>query len=383
MDHPSYELFHERVRAIGAEITDAKIHVDRDQRRFVLAWTGPRKSTPPKLLITTPAGPLAQPPVIKRAAAPVVGPFRGAARPRITSPAPLILRLETQIDRTGKSLRINRETQTGDAVFDERIYVESEASDALVLAALAAPITRASVMACLDHGCTSLTLDDAGNLGAELPLPREDLLAPDGLTTLLDTLGAAAEAIPPLQGSSHDRTLAGVLPGFALLGTFLSWPLFYLADWLWEPIDHDLYSTAALGGVALWIISLPFLVWILRGRSVSLRDLVICVVALAIGLPLGGTDLLLFVNGALDTSTPVVYETQVMSLRRTSGKNSTYHVTVDSWRPGKETLEIPVGRGLYARLTAREAVRVTTRRGLLGWERMTEMVPSTAPRTSN
>jgi hypothetical protein len=380
---PSHELFLARARAIGAEITDAKIHVDRDQRRFVLAWTAARKSTPPNLLITTPAGPLAQPPVIKGAAAPVVGPFRGAARPRITSPAPLTLRLETGFDRTGKSLRINRETQTGDAVFDERIYVESEASDALVLAALADPITRANVMACLDLGCASLKLDDAGNLGAELPLTREDLLAPEGLTRLLDTLGAAAEAIPPLQGSGHHRTLAGMLPTIAVIGTFLSWPLFYLADWLWEPIDYDLYPTAALGGAALWVVSLPFLVWILRGRSVSLRDLVICVAALAIGLPLGGTDLLLIVNGAFDTSTPVVYETQVLSLRRTSGKHSTYHVTVASWRPGKEALEIPIWSSLYAKLTAREAVRVTTRRGLLGWERMTEMVPSTAPRTSN
>jgi hypothetical protein len=381
---PSYELFLASARSIGAVITDARIHVERAQRRFGIVWTTPGKSAPPKLVITTPAGPLAQPPAIHGAVTPRGGPFRGEARPRIVSPAPLTLRLETKLDRTGKSLRINRETQTGDAVFDERVYVESEATDALVLAALASPITRENALKCLESGCASLTLDDAGDLGAELPLTREELLAPERLTALLDTLGAAAEAIPPLRGSGHHRTLAGVLPTLAVTGTFLSWPLFYLADWLWEPIDYDLYPTAALGGAALWVVSLPFLVWILRGRSVSLRNLVTCVVSLAIGLPLGGTDLLLIVNGALDTSTPVAHETQVKRLHRTTGKHSTYHVTVASWRPGEETTKIPIGSSLHATLTVGEAVTVTTRRGFLGWERMTALVPSTtAPQTSN
>jgi len=380
---PSHELFLARARSIGAEITDERTHVERAQRRFVVAWITPGKSTPPKLHITTPAGPLAQPPMIKRGAAPIGGPFRGAARPRITSPAPLILRLETRLDRTGKSLRINRETQTGDAEFDERIYVESEATDALVLAALADPITRASVLRCLTLGCASLTLDDAGDLGAELPLTSEDLLAPDSLTALLDTLGAAAEAIPPLQGPGHNRTFAGLLPVFTVLGAIVSWPLFYLVDWLWEPIGSDLYATAFLGGVALWVVSLPLLVWILRGRSVSLRDLVTCAVSLAIGLPLGGADLLLIFNGVLDTSTPVAHETQVKRLRHTTGKNSSYHVTLVSWHPGEETIELKIGSSVYSRLAERQALTVTTRRGFLGWERITEIAPSTAPRTSN
>ena len=118
---------------------------------------------------------------------------------------------------------------------------------------------------------------------------------------------------------------------------------------------------------------------ILRGCFVSLRDLVISVLSLAIGLPLGGTDLLLFLNGALDTSPPVAHETRAITLRRTTGKNSVYHVMFGSWRPGEKEIELSIGSNLFwkLKLAKNEAVTVTTRRGFLGWERLIGIVRST------
>ncbi len=129
-------------------------------------------------------------------AAPSGGPFRDGTQARIESPAPLTLRFETRVDRLGKWLRINRETQTGDPAFDDRVYLESEAPDALVLAALVDRGTRAGVVTCLTLGCTSLTLDDAGYLGAEIALTNEATVAPESISTVLDTLAATAEGIP-------------------------------------------------------------------------------------------------------------------------------------------------------------------------------------------
>jgi hypothetical protein len=378
----SYELFLASARELGAAIGSEGIRFDRDGRSVSAVWSPPGKSTPPRIRFTTVAGPLAQPPALERAAATVGGPFRREARARIESPAPLTLRLETRLDRTGKSLRLNRETQTGDADFDERVYLESEAPDAVVLAVLVDPIMRAGVIKCLTLGCTSLTLDNEGNLRAELPLTIKGEIAPSLLARVLDTLGATAEAIPPLQGKGHHRSVPGLVPVIAVAFAILSWPLFYLVDWLWEPIGSDLYVTAALGGLALWVVNLPIFYFILRGRSISLRDLLTTGIALAIGFPLGGADLLLTLNGLLDTSAPMVHQTEVKSLRRTTGKNASSHVTLTSWRRGEETIEIEIGSSLYSTLSRGQALRVTTRRGSLGWERMTELSPATAPRTS-
>ena len=379
---PSQESFLETARTLGALITSEAIVLEREGRRFYAAWLPPGKGTPPRVRFTTLAGPLAQPPVLGPLPAPIGGPFRSEARPRIESPAPLTLRFESKTDRVGKRLRLNRETQTGDAAFDERVYLESDAPDALVLATLVDPATRAGVVTCLTLGCKELTLDDEGYLGAELELTSEARVAPESISTLLDALASTAEGIPPLQGRGHHRSRVRVIPTAAVVVTLLSWLLFYLVDWLWEPIGSDLYTTAKLGGFVLWVLLLPVLFITLRGRSVSLRDFLTSAFLLALGLPLSAVDLLLTSNALLDSSEPSAHVTQVKSRYRTTGKNASNHVKLDSWREGEETIESKIGNRLYYELSQGQAVTVTTRRGYLGWERITAIVPSTSPQTS-
>ncbi|MEP7119981.1 MAG: hypothetical protein ABJE95_03680 [Byssovorax sp.] len=382
---PSYEDFGAAMSALGATIRDEVWDLDRAGRRFTVRWRPPHKSTPPRVEIVTQAGPFGQPQEARAAttaatAAPM-GPFRGEPRPRIQSPAPLTLRLETGLDRLGKSLRINRETQTGDAAFDARVYLESDAADPVVLAALVDPTLRASAVKCLDLGCASVVLDAGGDLRVERPLPHAELIAADRLAALCDALGAAAEAIPPLAASPPVRSFAGMLPGIALIGLFGSWPLYYAAHALWEPLRSDLYSSSVLGGIALWLVSLPILFFVLRGRSVSLRDLMICTLALAVGLPLGGTDLMMTLNGLLDRSAPVIHETRVTRLHKVSGKSPSYYVTVPSWQPDEETTEISIGSTLYSTLAEGTPIVVRTHPGALGWEWLVDV--SSAQRTWN
>ena len=379
---PSQDTFLASARALDAHIEPNGARFLRDQRQFFGVWLPPGKSSPPRVHFTTPAGPLAQPLVTKVHSAASGGPFRGESRPLIESPAPLTLRSEKKLDRTGKRLGLNREIQTGDAEFDQLVYLEVEAPDALVLAALSDPITRAGVMKCLALGASEIVLEQTGNLRLTLPLTSADLITPPRIAALLDTLGAAAEAIPPLQGEGRHRSSVGVIPTVAVLGTLAAWPLFYLVDWLWKPIQSDLYWTAVFGGLLLWLVSIPILARILRGRSTSLRDLATSVIALALGFPLGGTDLLLTLNAVLDGSRPEEHATQVTKLRRRSGKNSAYFVTVSSWHPGEATIEIQISDSVYNRLAAHQRVVVTTRKGLFGWERMTTIAPATSPQTS-
>jgi hypothetical protein len=380
---PSYEAFLTSARALGAVINGTGIRFDRTGRTVTAAWRSPGKSTPPGVRFTTKAGPHAQPPERNSAAATGGGPFRGVLAPaRIESPAPLTLRLETELDRTGKTMRINRETQTGDPEFDEKVYLESEAPDAVVLAALVDPSMRAGVLKCLALGCTSLLLDADGDLSVEVPLASEASTAPDGLSLVLDALCSTAEAVPPLQGKGRYHSLAAKVSPISVVGALVSVPLFFLVDWLWKPLESDLYWSAALGGIAIWIVTLPILFLFLRGRSTSLRDLLTSGIFLAFGLPLGAADALLTLNGLLDTAPAEVHTTRVSSRYRTTGKYSGNYVLLAPWHLGGETVKLNVGT-LYDQLGTGQEVSVTTRRGFLGWERLTSIAPATAPQTSN
>jgi hypothetical protein len=384
---PSSDDFEAAVRALGGVVRDTRCHVDRDGRRFTMKWTSRRKNTPPRVTITTPAGPLAQPQASHAAtstkAAAEMGPFRGAPSPRIPSPAPLTLRLETRVDRAGKFLRINRETQTGDASFDERIYLESDAADPVVLAALVDPGLRTNVVKCLELGSTVVTLDLEGNLCVERPLPETKLLQAAQLTPLLDALSAAAEAIPPLVAARPVRTFGAKVTTACFVGAILTVPVYFLCNWPWEALRSDLYTSSVLAGLTLWIVSLPILAVVLRGRSVSLRDLVTCAGALLLGLPLGATDLMLTVNGLFDTSAPIAHETRVTHLRFTSGKNTSYYVTFGSWHPGEATIELNIGSSLYYTLAEGTTLSVTTSQGALGWERLRGITGVSGLRTWN
>ncbi len=371
------------MRALGATLKGTTAELRRGERRLTVVWTGPIKNAPPSLAITTLAGPNAEPQVNTPAPALRAGPFRGAPRARVKSPAPLLLRAETRIDRAGKSLRINRETQTGDAAFDAGVYLESEAEDSLVLAVLAEPAMRAGVIACLTLGATSVTLDEEGDLGIELPLPHNELIEPARLTAALDALAATAEAIPRLQRSHPARGFAGTLTTVAVLTAFLSLPLFAVCDRLWEPMGSDLYASVGVGGLVLWIVALPVLYFTLRGRSVSLRQLAFCAVSLAIALPLGGTDLVLVLNGLLDTSSPIVHPTRVLHLYKLSGKSPSYNVIVASWHADTETIKFAIDSSVWSTLSEGEEIMVTTTGGFLGWERLVRVAPVTERRTSN
>jgi hypothetical protein len=384
---PSSDDFEAAVRALGGVVRDTGCHIDRDGRRFTIKWRSPGKNTPPRIEILTPAGPLAQPQAshaaTKTTKSAEMGPFRDAPSPRIQSPAPLTLRLETRVDRAGKFLRINRETQTGDAAFDARIYLESDAADPVVLAALVEPGLRTNVVKCLELGSSVVTLDLEGNLGVEHPLREAKLLHADHLTPLLDALGAAAEAIPPLVAARPIHTFGAKVTTACIVGAILTVPVYFLCNWPWEALRPDLYTSSVLAGLVLWMISLPILAVVLRGRSVSLRDLVTGAGTLLLGLPLGATDLMLIGNGLFDSSAPVAHETRVTNLRFTKGKNTSYYVTFGSWHPGEATIELNIGSSLYYKLAEGTTLSVTTSEGALGWERLRSIRPVSGLRTLN
>lgn len=153
-------------------------------------------------------------------------------------------------------------------------------------------------------------------------------------------------------------------------------PLGGLVNHLWAPLLSDLYASGALAGVALWIVALPILFVLLRGHPASLRRLVVSAVALAFGLPLASIDVLVTLNGALDSSAPEVHETHVISRDLKTGKNPKQWLTLASWQPREQTIDIDVSWDDYRQLAPPAAVTLTLRHGVLGWEPMVSITRS-------
>jgi hypothetical protein len=99
-------------------------------------------------------------PYAGRAAA---GDYRGEGAPRLSGPRPMMITLtrESDADRQAKRRGVSREVQTGDAAFDELVYVTTESGDELVKAVLGSEV-RGAACTLLRAGFHEIIIDDEG-----------------------------------------------------------------------------------------------------------------------------------------------------------------------------------------------------------------------------
>jgi hypothetical protein len=366
-----YQRYHELSLALGCRAVDKKLAFELQGRCFTLEWIPPGKNTPPEVRVSTPGGPVSHPPIPSGPARTdaAFSPFRGDVRPTVTCQAALVLRLEKGIDRFGKRILLNREVRIGDGAFDDAVYIETDAPDACARALLADAAVRQSALRILHEGWKGIELSVEGQVIVTMPVKAASSLMPDRFTPMLQTIAAFAEHLPALQAGRGARTgFADMVSIGAIVGSVLSWPALFVASRLWPTLDRDLVLASLAGGLIAWLVSLPVLIVILRGRSTSLRDFCVCVVFLALGLPVGSTALLLTLNGLPDGATPTVRKVEITRKHTSGSRSRTYYTTVRSWRAGESTLDIDVGSFVYNEAKEGGVLVVTTKPGLLGHE---------------
>jgi len=89
----------------------------------------------------------------------------------LAAPRPLDieLRREDSVDRAAKSHGLSVEWQSGDAVFDDAVYVATSTNDSEVLAAVLGPQVRKGVLELVELGFRKIAIDDAsGEVRAHL-----------------------------------------------------------------------------------------------------------------------------------------------------------------------------------------------------------------------
>ncbi len=127
--------------------------------------------------------------------------YRG--RPPLSAPRPMAIQLrkETAGDLRGKRRGVAVETQLGDPVFDEAVYIDSTSRPEVIQRVLGAAPARAAIQALLAGGAGPITLDAKGGTIAVRVEGIGDL--PDGVTWLLDHLLTIAAHMPVVHESGE------------------------------------------------------------------------------------------------------------------------------------------------------------------------------------
>lgn len=280
----------------------------------------------------------------------------------------LRLRPETRADRLGKALRIDREIETGDADFDRQVYVESDLPDERHARLLADPLVRQAVRELLDAGVSAIHLGRPGNpLGVEVPA-AERAPDPDTLDRMRLALGRLAAALPTFQTIPEGNAPYGQgLVVFSLINVTLGLMFVGLLDALYPVLDGNaLYRVAAPTSLVVCVLGFGLVVWRLRGRARSLRQLSVMAMLcppLAIELAFGA---ILLLNGCLDGDRTARRAHVERTWTSSGSKSTTYYAELSGWGGEPDPVELRVRWSDHSRLRTGKSVRLVVGHGRLG-----------------
>lgn len=218
---------------------------------------------------------------------------------------PMTLRVETKEHVDAKRTGLTVEVQTGDPVFDKKVFVESAASPEDLALTLAAPAVREAIVAVLVHvGSVELT-----EHGIEVGLRGDEAYQPARIRALLSALRTIAGAPRALALSTEATPTRVTVTRVILFGAlpFTLGPMIYALQ-LYAPFGPLVGLVA--GGIAglCWLGLQPPLRRVLSGRSRSHLDFAMLRGVLLGNLFMAALAALLLVNGAADGSPPRLVE---------------------------------------------------------------------------
>jgi hypothetical protein len=247
----------------------------------------------------------------------------------------VLLRKELDSDSAGKERGIAREVQTGDALFDGQIYIESDAFDDAVKQVLLHPATRGALLA-LVVGRQTVTFDQRGILlkvGADDKADGDDF-DPARILPMLESLSIVADT-PSVADSGKRKERRGVLVPIltASIGTPLGILCCVLAFHSYDPVKLWPSIAGVVLLLALWLAARPIVARIVAGDSRSFGRYRLTVGLLFVNAVLWGVGLPLFLNGALDGQTSTVIHGVVANAHYDSEED---HTSIDArWANGE------------------------------------------------
>ena len=297
-------------------------------------------------------------------------PFRGQGQRPVAHPPRLFMRLETRRDRLGKSLRINRELQTGDDGFDQAVYLESDDPDDLVTTIVGSVHLRRAVVALLALGPDHVALGhpeqpvDVTWSGSHADNP----FVGDRLDRALDALDAFTDELPAFASAEPDRTWprgAYVLTATIVVG-MLGTMLMVWGGSRYQPVSNGPVYDWMLRGLVATLVVTSFCWWRARGGSKGLRMVAWTAALGVVAWPVLVGGAVMVSNGVFDGPSE---RRRVTILNRfiTTSKSSTRHwLELRPWPPHSR-VKLRVDDDVYAR-TAIGETQLRFGEGALGIE---------------
>lgn len=304
-----------------------------------------------------------------------VGAVFVVARPAAAEMPRIVLRAEGALDRGAKQIGLTREAQLGDPEFDAAVYVESEAPEATIRAALAAPAARAAAIALVRGPAGEVQLGE-GRVSARLEAATIEAQAA-ALPAMIAGLRALAEgmAVPkdmPTRAEIVGRRSIGHIVGIAV-----AWFASLVAAVFVRPplvLEWDAVLAALGAGVALWLLVVAGLGLVLRGAPDSLRWLAITAVFFLFTAPIAGMRATLLANARLDDAPATRTRREV-----TAVDASERHLLLDvaGVVPGEARTRLTVPRDMVRGTLPKDprSLELALRPGRFGWTWVEEVRP--------
>ncbi|HUR58914.1 MAG TPA: hypothetical protein VM029_14470 [Opitutaceae bacterium] len=287
-------------------------------------------------------------------------------------------------DRYFKKIGFTREVQTGDASFDEAIYVSCD-HPAMAPVLQADADMRAAIDGLFSKGAQRI-FADGKVLWAHFP---RDVFPGETELGRLATIRDALNAVPP----EHLQTLRDPFFWKALLVESVVWSIvIYGAPALVEIAtrSHPQYfewgpviKTGLLAAVGIFAFLFGLSWWLLRGSSRA-HVLTESFVALLIGVPLSSIQMLSDSNIALDRSAPVVVEQMVadkytrVTVSSKGRRRTHYHLRFSGavTDPFRIPADIEVAVSVYQRASKGHPLFIQMRQGAAGIPWVEDMRPA-------
>jgi hypothetical protein len=307
----------------------------------------------------------------------------------IEVPQPPIIEFaaEGRFERLGKALGLNKEFQSGDPIFDAKVYIHSDGTpDEYLAQLLQHPGACAAIMRLLERGHALIRIDAQARGGAA-QVSCADFEAKlfgdaESIREQAASLAAIADAIPDCSPRRAARRLSWgkrlVTVAFAWL--FISVMFAVSTQYLW-PVHGPSDATPWWGAGVAWLAASMLLTLPLRGGSRALEHLIAISAMLLIAAPCTVVPGMRMLNALADTAPRRVVEASVdLRVARGTKSNVSYFGTIDL-KDGVPPTERSLSSGDHDTLKrCAPTCRITVGAGAFGWPWIDEYnVPAAGP----
>ena len=290
----------------------------------------------------------------------------------------IILKKERGIDVSAKEIGLVKEFQTGERLFDEAVFIATDAPDPFLRYLFESSTLRHAILRLFkNHNAKQVSLFFKGTpLAVKFRNAPTILESREGIDAVLDCINEVYDALPSItvQKAGRVQLRIGQL-AIALATLYCMAASFFAMIGLehWQVFREDFLSDALTTGIGVSVFTVAILFFFIRGNSQALPHFGTSSLYVTIGILISSSVSLRYVNATFDSSTPQVITVPIAERRvdkNDDGNN--YYITVKE-SPQTPTQEFRVRKKKYQALENTKMVKLHVGEGYLSEQWLVKM----------